>query len=117
MNLPELADEMSRLSRLIDQGLTALRDQSRELAQAENEYRKQKSVAWMQAPAGTVPERTAWVESQTADLRMRRDLADGLRTAALEAVRSRRTQVSALQSLLAAHREEAGLARYSPEAA
>lgn len=111
MTLPELEAEMKRLSRLIDQGLAALRDQSHELADAENEYRKHVAMAWLQAPEGTVPQREAWVQGQTADLRHRRDLADGLRTAALEAIRSRRTQLSALQSLLAAHREEAGFDR------
>lgn len=115
MNLADVPDEMARLSRLIDQGISALRDQARELAEAERDYRKMKSEAWLSAPAGTVPEREAWVDGSTADLRYRRDLADGLRSAALEAVRSRRTQVSALQSLLAAHREEAGLARFGAD--
>jgi hypothetical protein len=48
------------------------------------------------------------------DLRHRRDLADGQRLAALEACRSRRTQLSALQSLLAAHKSEADFARTGP---
>jgi hypothetical protein len=107
MSLPEIADEMARLSRLLDQGLAALRDQARELAEAEREYRRAKAQAWVTAPEGTVPQREAFVNGVTADLRYVRDLADGMRSAALEAVRSRRTQVSALQSLLAAHRAEA----------
>lgn len=115
MNLHDVPEEMARLSRLLDQGLTALRDQARELADAEHDYRLAKAQAWMAAPAGTVPEREAWVNGETAKARSRRDLADGLRGAAVEAVRSRRTQVSALQSLLAAHREEAAFARTGPE--
>lgn len=115
MNLADVPDEMRRLSRLLDQGLAALRDQAREVAEAEQEYRKAKATAWLQAPAGTVPEREAWVNGQTADLRYRRDLADGLRQAALEAVRSRRTQVSALQTLLNAHREETAFDRTGPD--
>jgi hypothetical protein len=113
----EVADEMRRLSRLLDQGLAALRDQSRELAEAEREYRRAKALAWVEAPAGTVPEREAWVNGHTAELRYARDLADGVRQAALEAVRSRRTQVSALQTLLNADREEMAFSRTGPEAA
>lgn len=117
MNVLEANAELARLSRLLDQGLAALRDQARELAEAEAEYRKAKSLAYVQITEGTVPEREAAVNGVCADLRYKRDLADGMRTAALEAVRSRRTQISALQSLLAAHREEAAFSRTGPEAA
>lgn len=110
-----MGEEMARLSRLIDQGIQAMRDQARELASAEQEYRKAKAEAWLVVPEGTVPAKEAWVNGRTADLRYRRDLADGLRSAALEAVRSRRTQVSALQTLLNAHQEEAKFARTGPE--
>lgn len=116
MTLPEIAEDMARLSRLLDQGLAALRDQARELAEAEKDYRHAKAQAWLVAPEGTVPEREAWVNGQTADLRYRRDLADGLRSAALEAVRSRRAQVSAKQSELAAYRAEAEFAMTGPGA-
>ena len=109
----ELADEMRRLSRLIDQGITALRDQAQELADAEHDYRKAVSLAWLSTPEGTVPQREAWVQGHTAKERHRRDLADGLRIAALEAVRSRRTQLSALQTLVNAFTEEAKFDRTS----
>lgn len=126
MILGGVAEEMARLSRLIDAGLQAMRDQAQELADAEDAYRKAKSDAWMVCPndePGTKPadkdwiaaKREAWVNAQTADLRRRRDLAEGLRQAALEAVRSRRTQVSALQTLLNAEQEEAKFARTGPE--
>lgn len=110
----ELADEMRRLSRLLDSGLAALRDQAHELAESEQEYRQAKATAWLTAPEGTVPERDAWVGGQTAKQRHRRDLAEGMRQAALEAVRARRTQVSALQSLMAAERAEAEFSRTGP---
>ena len=106
MNLDEMADEFHRLSKLIDDGIKALRAQSSAYAEAERDYRLAKSQAWISAPAGTVPERQAWVEGQTADKRYARDLADGMRQAALEAVRSRRGQLSSLQTLLNAQQEE-----------
>lgn len=107
----EAAEEMARLSKLLDEGLRTLREQAAEFAECEEVYRHRKARAWFEAPAGTVPEREAWVNGETAAARKSRDLADGLRQAALEAVRSRRAQISALQSLLAADRAEAEFAR------
>ena len=125
MNLQEVPEEMRRLSRLLDGGIEALREQSHALAEAEANYRKAKAEAWVRCPqddhgvkAGerewTAARREAWVDAETADLRRTRDIAEGMRQAALEAVRARRTQVSALQSLLAADRAEAEFARTGP---
>lgn len=117
----EYADEFARLSNLLDLCLKALKDQVHAYAGAEATYRRGKAQAWINAPRFhedvkvTAGEREAWVDGQTADLRHVRDVADGMRQAALEAVRSRRSQISALQSLLAGHREEAALARTGPE--
>lgn len=122
MNLPEMQTEMLRLSHLIDAGIEMLRDQARAVADAEMAYRKAKAQAWVSCPmdppevrAGerewTAARREAHVDAQTADLRRDRDIAEALREAAREAVRARRTQLSALQSLLAAERSEMELAR------
>jgi len=111
VNLSEMADEFARLSRNLDKGIAQLTQLAHEVAQAEADYRRAKSRAFVEAPKGTVPEREAWVNAETADLRQARDLADGLRQAALEAVRSRRTQISALQTLLNAHEAEADFSR------
>jgi hypothetical protein len=113
VNLSELTDELLRLSRLIDSGLTALRDQAVEYSTAEHDYRMARAQAWVQAPDGTVPEREAWVDGHTAPQRKRRDLAEHMRQAALEAVRSRRGQLSAIQTLANAHRAEAEFVRTS----
>lgn len=115
MNLADAAKEMRRLSRQIDGGIDVLREQARELAEAEHDYRKSRAVAWVESPEGTVAEREAWVDGRTAEARRRRDLADHMTRAALESVRSRRTQVSALQSLLNAEREEMSFARVGPQ--
>ncbi len=117
MTLDEYADEMRRLSRLLDSGLDVLRDLAEEVADAEHQYRKGVAMAWPQAPEGTVPEREAWVNGQCATLRGRRDLAEHMTRAALESVRARRGQLSALQSLLAAHRAEAEFVRTGQEEA
>lgn len=114
MNLVDVPDEMRRLSTLLDESLEQMRLQGREFAVAENLYRKAKREAFHRAPAGTIPEKEAWVNGETADLRLRRDMANEMRTSALEEVRSRRGQISALQTMINADREEAAFARTGP---
>jgi hypothetical protein len=116
MNLAEQVTEGRRLSRLIDQGVQALIDASRDAAEAEQEYRKSKGQAWITAPDGTVPEKEAWVNQATAKQRYARDLADGMRLAALEALRSRRQQLSFCQTVVNAHREDEAFHRTGPVA-
>lgn len=115
MNLAELTREMLRLSRVLDEGIHALSKAGRDLATAEHTYRKSVAVAWAHAPKGTVPEREAWVQGETADKRLDRDLAESERQTALEATRSRRTQLSALQTVANAVRAEAEVGVYGPD--
>lgn len=116
MNVAELTAEARRLSGLLDKGVDALRDTARQLADAEHAYRLARAQAYTTSPEGlTVDERKAHVDGVTADLRRERDYQDAFRQAALEAVRSRRTQTSLLQSVAAAARSEAEIGRYSPE--
>lgn len=117
MNLPELTSELLRLSRLLDAGIEALQEHARGYAEAENAYRKARARAWLEITDGPVAQREAQVDGATADDRMRRDISDGMKRAATEAVRSRRQQISALQSLAAAHRAEAEFSKFGPEAA
>jgi hypothetical protein len=111
MDLEHLSAEAWRLSQLLDKGIMALRDAAVAYAEAEHEYRSRNAMAYLETETGTVAEREAHVYALVGDFRRRRDLADGAKLAALEAVRSRRSQISALQSLIAAHRAEAELAR------
>lgn len=115
MNLAEAMAEANRLSVLLDNGLAELRKQGVELANAEHDYRRAKSEAWVSAPKGTVPEREAHVNGTTAKDRLRRDIAEAMSKAALEAVRSRRGQISALQTLVNADIEESKMARTGPD--
>lgn len=113
--LDEYADEFARLSALLEAGLTTLKAAAGAYATAEADYRKAKAAAWLVVPSGTVPEREAWVNGKTAAERRQRDYHDSMRQVALESVRSRRAQISALQSILAGHRAEAEFARTGPE--
>lgn len=105
---------MLRLSRLIDAGVTELREASSRLAAAEFEYRKGKAVAWSDCPDGIADFRRAWVDAETAELRQARDEAEGDRTTAIESLRSRRQQLSAWQSYKAADRAETEFVRTGP---
>ena len=115
MILAEMVDEARRLSAKIDAGVQALTVAASKAAHAEHEYRLEKARQWMTVREGTVPERQAQVDGACADLRLVRDLAEAERMAALEALRSRRAQLSALQSLAAAHRAEAEHGRYGTQ--
>jgi hypothetical protein len=111
--MTELIGEAQRLSTLLDKGVQALREAAHAYAVAEHEYRKAKSVAYLQTE-GTVAEREAQTYGMVGELRLARDLADASRMAAVEALRSRRAQISAVQTLLQAHRSEADFARTGP---
>ena len=122
MTPAEMAEEVHRLSSLIDAGIRTMREQAEARADAEATYRKAKAEAWARCPndahdvkAGerewTAARREAWVNAETADLRRARDYAEAIEKAAIESGRSRRAQLSALMTLLAAHRAEADLAR------
>lgn len=128
VNLREYNDELLRLSRLLDAGLEMLRDQAHVLAEAENAYRKGRSEAWFRCPndlPGTkaadrewiAARREDWIAGETAELRKARDIAEGMKVAALEAVRSRKTQISSLQTLLNAYQEQARFDRTGPDVA
>lgn len=114
-------EEMHRLSSLIDDALEELKRFAVDLAESENRYRHSRSKAWGMVSKTTddgakrlAAEIEAEVDELTADLRFARDRADYLRQVALEAVRSRRQQLSAWQSWVAAERAEAEFVRTSP---
>lgn len=110
MTPAEAGAEMRRLSDLLDSGLRMLREQAKEYAEAEDAYRMAAATVYL-TTEGTVAERKARTDLATSKERQRAHLADGMRSAATEAVRARRAQISALQSLLNAHRAEAEFAR------
>lgn len=112
----EAFDEVKRLSALLDRSLQTLRKAGQDHAGHEYAYRKARGQAWaVTAGRGlVVAEREAMVDEMTAEHRRDRDNAASLEKSALEAVRSRRQQLSALQSLMAGMREEAAFMRTGP---
>ncbi len=115
MNAAELAREGEELVALLDEAQTFYEEKVAEAAAAECTYRKARQEALVRCPSGTVDEKKAWVDAETADLRYARDLAVGLEKGGLELIRSRRQMLSLLQSRSNASREEAAFARTGPE--
>lgn len=115
-DLAELARELRRLSSLLDRAVQALRVAGADHANAEHAYRLARGVAWAETAGQgmVVAERDALVDSVTADRRRERDLSAALEKSALEAIRARRQQLSALQSLMAGLREETAFHRTGP---
>lgn len=114
----DVISEMRRLSDQLDAALAFLREKIEATATAENVYRQAVGHEWVKvlaADEGTAAFKDAQVKAATADKRMARDIADGMRHAAIEAVRSRRTQISALQSVANAMKAEAEFSRTGPE--
>jgi hypothetical protein len=136
MNSHEFSQRLIALSRDLRQASADLESQARGYALAERLYRMERARAYLQAKGKTVGEREANVDlapitgderispnerrsepDTVSDLRYRRDLAEGLKVAALERVRSARQEVSALQSLASLAKEEAAFDRVGPGAA
>lgn len=114
MTLAELAAEAFRLSGKIDEGVRHLNTSATESANAEHAYRLARAEAWFEAE-GTAKHREDAVNAATADQRKVRDLAEAGRQASLEALRSRRQQLSAVQTLVSALKSELEHSQYGPE--
>lgn len=101
----QLTDELLRLSKLLDEAHDELVTRTKEWSELEDAYRLARATSYI-ASSGTVGERTAYQDKATSRERRAAHLAEGLKVAALEAVRSRRAQLSAIQTLCAAVRSE-----------
>ena len=116
MTLAELMHEAFRLSGKIDEGVRHLNASAIESADAEWAYRLARAKAWHDTD-GTAKQREDAVNAATADERRVRDLAEAGRQASLEALRSRRQQLSAVQTLVSALKSELEHSTYGPEVA
>jgi hypothetical protein len=114
MTLSELVAEARRLSAKIDEGVRSLTTSAATSAKAEHTYRLARARAWV-STQGTAQQRLDEVNAATAGERLDRDLAEAGRQAALEALRSRRQQLSMCQSLLSAFKSELDHSKYGPE--
>lgn len=110
----ELVEETLRLSKLLDAALAYELKKAREWAELDTEYRKAHATAWLNHD-GPQGDKKARADLDCADEMYRAHLADGEHRASIEAVRSRRAQISAMQSLMNVIRAEAELAKFGPD--
>ena len=108
-----LMAEMIRLSKLLDNGVAELVKSAREYAEADDDYRRAKAQAFFAAPEGSVKSKEAHVDRACLKERGRKLMSEAMRLAALEAIRSRRSQMSALQSMANAVKADTELATYA----
>jgi hypothetical protein len=113
MTPAELTDELLRLSRLLDEALAYAKGAAMEYAEGEDAYRMARSKALLNAE-GTVAEKTARADLETSAERRRAHLAEVMKQVAIEAIRSRRAQLSALQTIANGIRSEIEMSRYGP---
>jgi hypothetical protein len=106
----DLVRLMLKASGDLDTAQDELLRATRAHSEAERMYRMARSTAYL-ASSGTVGEREAHVTKSCDREAYGAHLAEGLSRAALEAVRNRRTQLSVLQTVANAVKEEAALAR------
>lgn len=111
-------------SEAVDAAIDELERCAVEAAKAEALYRQSKAQAFLHVTgAKNVAEREALAEAAKfpdvetgevltlTDVRYRRDLAEGLHGSAMQALKARTQQLSALQTLASKERAEAELAR------
>jgi hypothetical protein len=114
MDAASLNVQLLEAAQRLRDSLADLEIRSVDYAKAERAFRLAKATAYL-STWGTVGEREAHAEGAINELRYHRDMADGLRTSALEAVRSNRGVLSAVQTLANLYREEASFDRTGPE--
>lgn len=110
MNAAELNTQILSAAQTLRSSLDDLERRSIDYAKAEKAYRMQKATAYL-ATTGTVNEREARAENAINEFRFQRDMAEGLKVSALEAVRGNRAVLSAIQTLTNLYREEASFDR------
>lgn len=111
MSPAELVEAMLQASAELQSSLAEHDRCVRVAAAADRDRALAEAVAYL-AASGTVDARKAYMTKATLNERYADKLAEGLERSALEAIRSRRQVLSALQSIGKAIVEEAGLARY-----
>jgi hypothetical protein len=109
--------EMGRLSITLDEALSELRKRAVKAAELDTEYKKRMAECYLLAAGDTVKEREAHATIETAKLALDARIAAALERSAIEAVRSKRQQLSALQTIASAHKAEAEFTRTAPPGA
>lgn len=106
----DLVEAMLTKSKELDQAHDDLITASHKAADKDRDYRKTRATAYVRCVAKTVGEREAQVDLMCNEERYEAHLAESLRAAALERVRSVRASLSAMQSIASAVKSESEMA-------
>ena len=106
----DLDTELRRLCGELDKAGNELRSAVHAFAQTENDYRRAKSIAFLNAE-GTIPEKQAKVDRACETERLKAHVAEAEREACRERVSSLRAQLSAFQTLTRVQLAEADMSR------
>jgi hypothetical protein len=107
----ELQQRMLAKSAEIDQAISEYRGRSTEWVNANRAARIAVNTALLSATGANAQERKAKAELASEELIYVEEMADALKTSALEALRARREQLNALNALAYTIRTEMQLAR------
>jgi hypothetical protein len=120
-SISELVEELREKLDNVDESIGELYGANAKYAEAEHEYRMARARAWIQtveeykskprSERPTVDHIEAIVDLSVEKERFRAKLAEGIKEAAMESVRSRRTQLSAVQTVANAYRAEIEFSR------
>lgn len=114
MNSAHLNDQIRTAAEDLNNAQDGLERRIQEAAEAERAYKIAESSLFLAAEGRNKEERQAKAEPGVSDLRYRAHLAEGLSKAGLEAVRNKRTILSALQTVANLSKEEAAFSRTGP---
>lgn len=109
-SLSDLQATMALVAQVMRKAIPTHEKAVTESAAAQSRWREERAKHYLKAE-GPVGTREAEAEAATAGLRYEALLREGLERSALEAIKSYRQELSALQSVAAAFREEAKFER------
>lgn len=118
-HIGDVRAEGQRLSTELERAIPTLRLLVSDTAEKERAYRHSKAEEYVKVRVldelKYASERTAWVDAVTAEKRMDRDIAEGMKVAQLELIRNLRQQLSFCQTSLNAYKEDQAFHRHGQQ--
>jgi hypothetical protein len=114
VNSASLNEQIRAAAESLESAQEGLEQRVQQAAEAERAYKTAEASLYLANEGRNQKEREAKAEPGLSELRYRAHLAEGLSKAGLEAVRNRRTILSALQTVANLSKEEAAFSRTAP---
>lgn len=117
LTVPQLIDMLVERDKLVAEAHAELGRWIDRAANDDATYRREKAKAILTSDASNAQQREAEADLECWQLRARAKISESMKDSAMELIRSRRTQLTAVQTALNAVKEEASFARgasYTP---